>query len=345
MSVGEAREALRIRFNGLFRPGPVPSIEDGNFVQHGKASEAVQQSQTNDAFSVKWDRVHRSDDKATLYEMQKRWYLSLYGFASEIELAAFLRARPVILDAGCGLGYKAAWFAELAPGSLIVGIDYSDAARQAASAYRHLPNLFFMQGDIADVPFRDGSVSYVSCDQVIMHTQDPDATFAELTRLTDDQGGQFACYFYARKALPRELLDDYFRRHCLEMSSEQLWEMSEQLTELGRRLSELRVEVDVPAIPALGIKAGRQDVQRFIYWNLIKCFWNEELGRETSVVVNFDWYSPSNARRYSEQEVRGLAELHHLRVEHFHAEEACYSCRFERTGEPGPRVMQRHGAG
>jgi SAM-dependent methyltransferase len=331
MSVCEAREVFKVRFNGLFRSGQELAIEDGNFVLHREASEAAQQSQTNDAFSVKWERVHRSDDKARLYEMQKRWYLSLYGFATEAELGAFLRSRPVILDAGCGLGYKAAWFAELAPESLVVGIDYSDAARQAAAAYRHLPNVFFMQGDIADIPFRDGSISYVSCDQVIMHTQDPDATFAELTRLTDHQGGQFACYFYARKALPRELLDDYFRRHCAEMSSEQLWEMSEQLTELGRRLSELRVEVDVPAIPALGIKAGRQDVQRFIYWNLIKCFWNEDLGRETSVVVNFDWYSPSNARRYSEQEVRALAERHQLLLQHFHAEEACYSCRFERA--------------
>lgn len=46
-----------------------------------------------------------------------------------------------------------------------------------------------------------------------------------------------------------------------------------------------------------------------IYWNFIKCFWNEELGYDTSVATNFDWYSPSNAKRYSE-------------------EEACYSGRF-----------------
>ena len=38
-------------------------------------------------------------------------------------------------------------------------------------------------------------------------------------------------------------------------------------------------------------------IQRFIYWNFLKCFWNEQLGKETSLVTNFDWYSPSNARR------------------------------------------------
>ena len=336
MSPSGSRDAFRARLAGVFDPGLEPRVEDGNFVLLERNAEATAQAQTNDSFSVKWRRYDQSDEKARLYEMQKRWYLSLYGFESEAALAEFLGRQAVILDAGCGLGYKAAWFAELAPEALVIGVDYSEAARQAAQSYRQLPNLFFMQGDIANLPFRDGRVSYVSCDQVIMHTQDPDATFAALTRLADPEDGQFGCYFYAKKALPRELLDDYFRRHCVEMSNEQLWEMSEQLAELGRRLSELHVEVDIPAIPALGIKAGRQDVQRFIYWNLLKCFWNAELGRETSVVVNFDWYSPSNARRYSEQEVRALGRLHRLSVEHFHVEEACYSARFRRSSAARP---------
>ena len=38
------------------------------------------------------------------------------------------------------------------------------------------------------------------------------------------------------------------------MSEEELWQMAEQLTELGRRLSDLKISVDVPAVPALGIK-------------------------------------------------------------------------------------------
>ncbi len=82
--------------------------------------------------------------------------------------------------------------------------------------------------------------------------------------------------------------------------------MSEQLTELGRRLSALKVDIDVPEIPELGIKGGRYDIQRFIYWNFLKCFWNADLGTETSVLTNFDWYSPSNARRFSESEIRAI---------------------------------------
>ena len=90
------------------------------------------------------------------------------------------------------------------------------------------------------------------------------------------------------------------------------------------------MQFESPDIPALGIKGGRYDVQRFLYWNFLKCYWNPELGRETSVVTNFDWYSPSNARRYSEAEVRALVDNHGLTVQHFHTEEACYSGRFRR---------------
>lgn len=83
----------------------------------------------------------------------------------------------VIFDAGCGLGYKAAWFAELAPKSLVIGMDYSRAAEQAAIQYRNNHNLYFIQGDIANTGFKTGSISFISCDQVIMHTKTPNVRF------------------------------------------------------------------------------------------------------------------------------------------------------------------------
>ncbi len=303
-------------------------VINGNFVVAASTSDHSNQQQTNEVFSEKWEKYERSDEKERLYEFQRQWYLKLYGFATEDSLREHLRDCRIVLDAGCGLGYKAAWFARLAPQALVVGMDYSDAAKQAARNYAELPNLFFIQGDIASTGMHDASVDYVSCDQVIMHTEQPEKTFAELARITSATQGQLACYFYAKKALPRELLDDYFRVQCSKMPSEELWAMSEQLTELGRRLSELNVSFESPAIPQLGIKGGRYDIQRFIYWNFLKCFWNESLGVETSVVTNFDWYSPSNARRFNEQEIHTLVAVNGLSEVFFHAEDACYSGRF-----------------
>jgi ubiquinone/menaquinone biosynthesis C-methylase UbiE len=302
----------------------------GNFAIADETSADSNQQQTNDVFSEKWDRYERSDEKERLYEFQREWYLKLYGFASEDALREYLAGCDVVIDAGCGLGYKAAWFARLAPHALVIGMDYSDAALQAAQNYATLANLFFVRGDIARTGLRDGSVDYASCDQVIMHTESPEQTFSELARITRRAGAQVACYFYAKKALPRELLDDYFRTQCKSIPTEALWQMSEQLTELGRRLSALDVSFDAPAIPLLGIKEGRYDLQRFIYWNFLKCFWNEDLGRETSIVVNFDWYSPSYARRFGEVGVRDLVGANSMTDTFFHSEQACYSGRFIR---------------
>lgn len=302
---------------------------DNNFVHIKSSSEAKNQQHTNEAFSEKWTEYENTNEKEKFYDMQKEWYLKLYGFENENELAKFLSTKKYIFDAGCGLGYKAKWFADLAPDSIVIGMDFSDACVIAAKNYKDTKNLYFIKGDIADVPFKNNSIDYVSCDQVIMHTEVPENTFAELTRITK-QGGEFACYVYAKKALPRELIDDYFRVETKNLSNEQLWEMSRQLTVLGKVLSELKVEVDIPDIPLLGIKGGKQDIQRFIYWNFLKCYWNEEQGKDNSDMINFDWYSPSNAKRYSEEEYKQMIADNNLETKYFHKEEACYSGRFSK---------------
>ncbi len=301
---------------------------EGNYASLAEDADDANQQQTNDVFTEKWDKYASTKDLDTFYRFQRDWYLKLYGFDNEAALQKHLSNARIILDAGCGLGYKAAWFAKLAPQALVIGMDFSAAAKQASIIFGDYDNLYFIRGDIANTPLRDGSVDYVSCDQVIMHTENPEATFSELARITEPSKGQLACYFYAKKALPRELLDDYFRIQCKEVSTDELWEMSAQLTELGKRLSALDITFDAPDIPLLGIKGGKIDIQRFIYWNFLKCFWNEELGYDTSLVTNFDWYSPSNARRFSEDEVKKIVTDNGMKTSSFHIEEAAYAGRF-----------------
>ncbi len=304
------------------------SIQDGVFIISDE-SNIENQSQTNDIFSEKWIKYSQEElsEQEALFEFQKKWYLDLYSFKDEKDLAAYLANKEVILDAGCGLGYKAKWFADLSPESYVIGMDYSDAAFVAAKRYKDTKNLFFVKGDIADTKFHDDSLSYISCDQVIHHTENPLNTLKELARVIK-KGHEIAVYVYAKKALPRELLDDYFRLATKNISSEDMWEMSEQLTELGKVLTNLNIEIEVPDIPLLDIKGGRMDLQRFIYWNFIKCFWNEELGKETSISTNYDWYAPSNADRYSIEEFKEMLSLANLEVSVMHTEEACHSGRF-----------------
>ena len=110
-----------------------------------------------------------------------------------------------------------------------------------------------------------------------------------------------------------------------------MWKFSEQMAELGKRLTDLKIEFDSPEIPLLGIKGGKTDLQRFIYWNFIKCFWNKELGLETSISTNYDWYAPSNAERYSKGEFLSMVSNCGLSITFMHSEEACHSGRFEKN--------------
>lgn len=323
------------KFASLFPNGLPDSLKaiSYNLATSDISNLADTQLQTKEAFSKKWSLSdYESADFIKALEFQKNWYLSLYGFESEKELSRYLRLCKIIIDAGSGQGGKAAWFAQLSPSTTIIAADISDSIVAASEYYRHYDNMLFIQCDIADMSFfPDNYFDYVSCDQVIHHTKEPPKTFKELVRVTRINH-DISCYVYRKKALPRELLDDYFREFSKQLTHDEIMELSKELTELGRTLSKIKEVIEFPSIPLMGIEGGKMTAQRFLYWNFIKCYWNEELGRATSILTNYDWYSPSQAFRYSEQEFQDWIERENLDEIHFHSEQACYSGRFKKRG-------------
>ena len=78
------------------------------------------------------------------------------------------------------------------------------------------------------------------------------------------------------------------------------------------------IPIKIPRdIPLLGVKAGEYDVQRFIYWHFLKCFWDESDNFERSVGVNFDWYSPKFAFRHTPKEVKTWFKESKLKITNF----------------------------
>jgi len=289
----------------------------------------VNQGQTKEIFDEKWTEAGEYETIEKMYEFQQDWFLKLYGFGTEEGLTKYLSSKKIVLETGCGLGYKSSWLAKMAPQALVIGIDISDCIRIPIEKYKDQKNLFFLKADIANTYIKPNTIDFTICDQVIMHTENPERTFDHLSDITA-KNGEFACYVYSKKALPRELVDDYFRAQTHNIISEEMWKFSEQLTVLGKRLSELKVNIDCPDIPILGIKGGTYDIQRFIYWNFLKCFWKEDWGFELSRTTNFDWYAPSNAKRFSKAEFLEMVKKNKLSEEFFHEEEACYSGRFKK---------------
>jgi SAM-dependent methyltransferase/uncharacterized protein YbaR (Trm112 family) len=294
-------------------------------IPEDRSSATIDEGATQRTFAAKWAEFDE-DHRGLLAEYQHLWFEERYGFADEADLARFLASRRRVLDAGTGLGTFAARCARLCDAQ-VVGMDLCDSVTAARDRYAELENLDYVQGDILNPPFPPESFDLVVADAVLHHTPDCSAAFEKMARLVRP-GGQLAVYVYRKKALIRELVDDHVRALTSSLSVEECMELSRQITELGRELSRLQATITLEhGVPLLGIQPGMHDVQRLIYWTMLKCYWNEERGWRDSVMTNFDWYSPVYASRHTEDEVLGWCRHAGLDVVHLDVIESGISVR------------------
>lgn len=288
-----------------------PDAADGT---HGKpypiregipsfVSEDVKADQTVKSFGDKWDQ-HRYYREHTR-RFYTDWYLARFGFGTIENLKSFLKDQRYVLDAGTGAGRDAANFADQSVSDTVVfGADTAWHALSNAAAQPDRPNVQLVHADINRLPFPDGFFDFINCDQVIHHTPDPRKTFENLKKKLRT-GGQIATYVYRKKSVIREFVDDYIRDRIKDESFEKALELCEAITKMGKAFSDLKAKVTLEEdIPILGIQKGTYDVQRFLHWNVMKCFWNDEFDFYTNNVVNADWYHPVYCFRYTPEEFR-----------------------------------------
>jgi SAM-dependent methyltransferase len=273
------------------------------------------QQNTLESFSAKWAGI-TPDEVRQRYRQQHAWYVERFGFGDEHGLREFLADKQLVLDAGTGTGGDAARFAELAPHSVVVGVDLSGAIDIAQREFGNVPNVHFVQADLMRPPAPPARFDFVSSDQVIHHTPDARRAFATVAGRVR-AGGHLAVYVYKVKAPLRELADDWIRTRSTRMSPDECMELARDITELGRELSRAAATVTLErGVPLLGIAPGEHDVQRLIYWSFLKCFWSDDFSDNLNVLVNFDWYHPPYASRHTEDELRGWCDDCGLRITH-----------------------------
>lgn len=279
---------------------------------------------TEDAFSSKWKNYHKTYHNKKWINKQKKWFLDRFGWKTILQFKNFLKKSDYILDAGTGVGNSAKLFSECS-NAKVLAIDASDSIDYAYKKYGKEPNLYFVQADIRKLPFKKNLFNFICSDQVLHHTKDTESSFKYLTKFLAKQAS-IAIYVYKKKGPLREFADDYLRQKIVNVSEKECIQFSKDMADLGKSISLLNKKIKIPHdIPILDIKAGTYDIQRFIYWNFLKCWWSSDVPYEQSVATNFDWYFPKFAYRHTEKEVRNWYTSSKLKIIHFDEIESGYS--------------------
>jgi len=289
-------------------------VIDGVPVMLAQDTFAPGQADTLASFADKWKMAPDYRDATQGY--YTNWYIERYGFKTLNRLREFLGSKQRILDAGTGLGRDANLFAQNTSG-MVYAIDASNSVFRVYQELASCENLNVVQADLTRLPFRQEFFDFISCDQVLHHTPD---THASLTMLLRNlvPGGHIAFYVYKKKAPIRELSDDYIRQFTTRMSAEECLRVCRAITNLGKMLSELNVKIQIAEdIPILQISAGSYDLQRFIYWHIMKCYWNDAFDWDMNCITNFDWYHPLHAHRHTPAEIQEWCAAETLEMVNF----------------------------
>lgn len=101
-------------------------------------------------------------------------------------MRAFIDGLPdgPVLDVACGTGRHTAYIAEA--GHEVVGVDANEG--MLSHARQKLPNIEFLQGDIASLPVEDSRYRSVTCGLAFGHLPELEAGVAELARVLQSGG-------------------------------------------------------------------------------------------------------------------------------------------------------------
>jgi len=271
---------------------------------------------TEKAFSSKWKKYYRTYQSKKWYNYTQKWFLERFGWKNISNFHKFLKTRHYILDAGTGIGNSAKRFSINAK-SQVFAIDASNSIDFAYKKYGKIANIHFIQADLRQIPFKKKFFDFICADQVLHHTKNTKTSFKYLTKYLQ-KNGLISIYVYNKKGPIREFVDDFIRKKTTIMSEKDCIEFSKNMAYLGKTLSELKQKIRIHHnIPQLNIKAGTYDVQRFFYWNFLKCFWADDGNFERSVGINFDWYFPKFAWRHTPKEVKKWHQEAGLKIIYF----------------------------
>ncbi len=216
-----------------------------------------------------------------------------------------------VLDVGCGAGR----FAEVAlkAGAIVIALDYSTAVDAAQANLSEHPNLHVVQGDIYNLPFTPGSLSFIYSLGVLQHTPDVARAYASLPPLLAP-GGTLVVDYYEKSYRSLFLSKYWLRPLTKRLPQQRLFATLEKITP-----TLLRVSDTIGRIPV----AGRSLRRMFPVANYRgELPLNERQLHEWALLDTFDWLGPTydspqtsdTARTWAQQ--AGLERIEVLKAGH-----------------------------
>jgi SAM-dependent methyltransferase len=285
------------------------------------------EKQVQESFGSKWMSQPTWGTGGETKAFMMEWILDKYGWGNQESFKNAMESKRNILDAGTGLGRVVAEFCEVNERGEVFGIDLSDAVEGAFQNTKQYPNAHIIQGDLMHLPFKGRFFDLIFSEGVLHHTPDTHKALEVLIRFLAPSG-EIAIYVYKKKGPIREFCDDYLREITTHLSERECWEFSRRMTGLGKALSDKRIEIEIPEdIHELKMQAGRYDLQRFFYYHIVKCFWNDRFTFDENNLINFDWYHPAHAQRHTPEEVKAWFRRAGLQLIHLDVSESGITAR------------------
>jgi SAM-dependent methyltransferase/DNA-directed RNA polymerase subunit RPC12/RpoP len=236
------------------------------------------------SFGFQWNRHRQTQlDSHTGLPISRNRLLDVTRWPSRLD-------GQRVLEAGSGAGR----FTEvlLNMGAQVYSFDYSSAVDANRANNGGNPNLHLFQGNIFDIPLREGRFDKVLCLGVIQHTPDPGAAFASLARQVRP-GGELVIDVYTKRL--RSILQWKYvlRPVTRRMNKERLYRMIRKA-----------VPVLLPAAAHLRrmvgpIGARLLPILEYSHLNL-----PPSLNKEWAILDTFDMYSPTHDHPQSLATVR-----------------------------------------
>ena len=263
--------------------------------------------QTSKAFGYQWNRSEYGHNKGSK-KYSSELFFSRFGL-NDNELKELIENK-IIYDPAIGSGRVEHIFAKYA--KEIYATDLSTAIYSAKKYLKEFDKLNYFRADLINPPFLKNSFDVVICHAILQHTKDAFNGLESLVNLVKNDGIIFFDVY--RKAVPiRDFGDDFIRNIVSDMPPDEAWDNLKPLTKLAQSLSKQNIEVPED-IEFLGIEKGEYNLQRFIYYKLLKLFWNDDMNFNDNHTVMFDWFYPKIANRYTSSEVKEWLDKLNLKI-------------------------------